>query len=76
MPRPQTHANYAGHSQAYPQHVPRSTASAHQRQQPFKDPMPAAMQPNYVAERSNQIWSDVASQKSQDLRSFDPRGAP
>ena len=52
--------------------MPRSAAS---NQALFKDPTPAAMKPNYVADRSNQIWSDVASQKSQDLRDYDPRGA-
>jgi len=30
-----------------------------------KPQLASALQPNFVAERSNQIWSDVASQKSQ-----------
>ena len=30
--------------------------------------VPSALQPNFVADKSNKIWSDVASQKSQILQ--------
>lgn len=32
--------------------------------------VPSALQPGFVADRSNQIWSDVASQKTQNLAAY------
>jgi len=41
------------------------TGAARTRKEPLKQPLPSALQPNFVADKSSQIWSEVASIKSQ-----------
>ena len=49
-------------------HIKRQAPRDAARPQTSTKFIPSALQPNFVAEKSNQIWSDVASQKSQQLQ--------